>query len=213
VRVEASRSPVIDFADDTVLAPGDTLFAVDPTQVTDLTIDAGRTLPVSGKNDYVESSEKLSRRLFVSGGAPVAGTALVNEQGSAVAIYLSDGQAVPASFISTVLKSIFVNGTALRPRAGMHYVSTDLIFGVTAPGFPRSGALLTPSNKNRAVEHLSAAESAGLQDGDVILAVERDKVNADATLAELLNEYAPGARVELTVLRAGKEEKISLTLK
>jgi S1-C subfamily serine protease len=33
------------------------------------------------------------------------------------------------------------------------------------------------------------------------------------TLAERLQDYAPGAKVELTVIRAGKEIKVGLTLK
>lgn len=59
----------------------------------------------------------------------------------------------------------------------------------------------------------SAAELAGLRDADVITMVERDRINNEATLSERLQDYVPGAKVEITVLRDGATLKLSLTLK
>ncbi|MCS7283224.1 MAG: PDZ domain-containing protein [Anaerolineae bacterium] len=58
----------------------------------------------------------------------------------------------------------------------------------------------------------SPAEEAGLQVGDLITAVNGERVTAARPLAEILASYRPGDRVTLTVEREGKELKIPVTL-
>ena len=58
----------------------------------------------------------------------------------------------------------------------------------------------------------SPAAIAGLQPGDVIVAVEDDAVSGAASLSRLISEQAPGATVELTILRDGDERKVEATL-
>jgi S1-C subfamily serine protease len=48
--------------------------------------------------------------------------------------------------------------------------------------------------------------------GDVILQVEGHDVVEEDDLANLVSEHQPGEKVELTILRGGKEEKVSVTL-
>jgi S1-C subfamily serine protease len=48
--------------------------------------------------------------------------------------------------------------------------------------------------------------------GDVILQVEGHDVVEEDDLANLVAEHQPGEKVELTILRGGKEEKVSVTL-
>jgi S1-C subfamily serine protease len=58
----------------------------------------------------------------------------------------------------------------------------------------------------------SAAEAAGLQEGDVITQVDGRAVAASHPLDEHIRRYRPGDRVELTVLRDGRERDISVEL-
>lgn len=62
-----------------------------------------------------------------------------------------------------------------------------------------------------AVRHDSAAERAGLKQGDVLLNVGGAGVTV-ANWRDALNRFKPGARVPLTVRRASRELKLSLTL-
>ncbi len=51
----------------------------------------------------------------------------------------------------------------------------------------------------------SAADKAGLQEGDIILEFNGEKLTAENSLAEVIQKYSPGDRVSLKVLRDGDE--------
>ncbi len=61
----------------------------------------------------------------------------------------------------------------------------------------------------------SPAGAAGLQAGDVIMAVDGKAIDADNNLADLIGSYKPGDEVTLTVARAGADdqtEELAVTL-
>ena len=58
-----------------------------------------------------------------------------------------------------------------------------------------------------------AAEDAGIEVGDVIVAVDGSKVKNMAQMQEMFTKHQPGDKVELTVVRNKKEKKIDVTLK
>lgn len=58
----------------------------------------------------------------------------------------------------------------------------------------------------------SAAEKAGLKEGDIITAINDDKINEENTLIELIGKYKPEDVVDVTVLRDGREKKFKATL-
>jgi S1-C subfamily serine protease len=62
------------------------------------------------------------------------------------------------------------------------------------------------------VEPLSPAEVAGLQAGDIIVAVDGDNLDTRRVLARRLNAYAPGDTMTLDVLRSTESLQIELTL-
>lgn len=56
----------------------------------------------------------------------------------------------------------------------------------------------------------SPAEQAGLEEGDVITAVEGQPVESPAALVETIRSYQPGDSLQLTVVRQGEEEPIEV---
>ncbi len=74
------------------------------------------------------------------------------------------------------------------------------------PPMGMRGALIT------AVLSGTPAEEAGLQVGDILIAVDRTPVDATHQLADVLAQYQPGDRATLTVWRTGQEETIRVTL-
>jgi S1-C subfamily serine protease len=58
----------------------------------------------------------------------------------------------------------------------------------------------------------SGAAGAGVEAGDVLLAVDDEPMRQVEDLLSLLREHAPGDRVELTILRDGDERTIPVTL-
>jgi|GEM_PF-3012114 len=212
VKIAARDLSVASFGDDTVLQSTDPVFSVGPDAVVSAAVLAQRSLPIQVKIDYVESTQQLGRRITIDRSGS-AGAAVVNGSGDMVGLDMGDGTVVPASFITEVLRELFKSGKIVRPNVGAHFVSLDNLPDARDAGLAVSGALVTGGGKYRATEKGSAAETAGLKEGDVITFVEHDRINNEVTLAERLQDYAPGAQIQLTVVRAGKEIKLPLTLK
>ncbi|HZM31205.1 MAG TPA: trypsin-like peptidase domain-containing protein [Acidimicrobiales bacterium] len=58
----------------------------------------------------------------------------------------------------------------------------------------------------------SGAESAGIEQGDVILAIDGERVTSNERLGELIGEHEPGDRVEVRIEREGEEQTLTAEL-
>lgn len=58
----------------------------------------------------------------------------------------------------------------------------------------------------------SPADDAGLQEGDIIHAVDGAEVNENHHLAELIGSFEPGQQIELTVIRNGRSITVEVEL-
>ena len=58
----------------------------------------------------------------------------------------------------------------------------------------------------------SPADSAGLKEDDVIIAVDGEKLSEELALAELLSDYRPGDAVILSVVRGTESFDVEVTL-
>ena len=109
-----------------------------------------------------------------------------------------------------VIENIVTLGVHPRPRLGIEYpfvqhmeLTPEL---AEAEGLPRlSGALVTN------VEPGSSAEAAGVQTGDLIVAVNSMPVDLANPFVNRLKVLAPGQVAELTVLRGGQQLVIPVT--
>ncbi len=93
-----------------------------------------------------------------------------------------------------------------RPSLGVNYSNLSE-FAIKDTAYEK-GALLISSDKKPAVKPGSAAESAGLKEGDIILSINNVTLNADWDLADLLKKYLAGEEIDILYSRAG-EEKIA----
>jgi len=74
------------------------------------------------------------------------------------------------------------------------------------PGVELSGAWI------REVIPNSPADRAGLQEGDLIIAVDGQQVDEDHPLQELIGQHEPGDRVRITYLRGMEEHAVKVKL-
>jgi len=58
----------------------------------------------------------------------------------------------------------------------------------------------------------TAADKAGVKEGDIITSVNNDAVSGENNLAKLIGKYKPEETVDITVLRDGKEKKLKTKL-
>jgi len=76
-----------------------------------------------------------------------------------------------------------------------------------APGLDRPGGELVVK-----VYEDSPAERAGLEKGDVVLGIDRQPVTKTQTLSKLLEQRAPGDRIDLSYWRAGEIREVPVVL-
>jgi S1-C subfamily serine protease len=64
-----------------------------------------------------------------------------------------------------------------------------------------------------AVNGGSAAEEAGLKEGDIIIGIDKNEVKSTAELQEFVARNRPGDKIDVTFLRDGEENTVEATLK
>ncbi len=132
----------------------------------------------------------------------------VSQQGQLI------GFAIPINDAVRFIEQIQEHGKVVRPYMGVRYVLIDerikKVNGLSV-GY---GALLRRGDdpSELAVIPGSPADKAGLEENDILLEVDGQKVGVDQSLVRILSQYAPGDAVELTVLKNGEEQRVALVL-
>ncbi len=114
--------------------------------------------------------------------------------------------AIPAKTVKQITASLIENGSVTRGFLGVAIdnVTRDIADSVGLKD--AHGAIVTEPTAD------SPAAKAGVKSGDIILAVDGDEVDNARALSRVIAGKTPGAVVELSIWRDGKEQKISVTL-
>ncbi|HET6223258.1 MAG TPA: Do family serine endopeptidase [Dongiaceae bacterium] len=145
-----------------------------------------------------------------------SGGALINLRGELVGINtailapsggnVGIGFAVPINMAKSVMQQIVTHGEVRRGRLGVQVqdVTPDLAeaMRLTVDG----GAVVSQ------VEAGSAAKRAGIQAGDVILAVDGQPVRGASDLRNRIGLMPVGRNIDLTILREGAQRTLSVRL-
>ena len=120
--------------------------------------------------------------------------------------YMGIGFAIPINMASTIHQQLVDHGEVTRGQLGVliQDLTKDLAdsFGIDQ----RQGVLIAQ------VMEGSAAEKAGLQQGDIILKLNGKKVNNVAKFRNKIAMTRPDSKVKFTVLHKGKKKKVVATI-
>ncbi|UCM90179.1 S1C family serine protease [Streptomyces marincola] len=112
------------------------------------------------------------------------------------------GFAIPVNQAKDVAEQLINEGRASHP-----------VIGVTLDtGYPGDGARVGSASGGRAVEPDGPADAAGVEEGDVITAVDGEPVRGSDELIVKIRSHRPGDELELTVERGGDEISLTVTL-
>jgi serine protease Do len=222
LRIDAKNLPTLTFADSEKVKVGDIVLAVgNPFTLTDtvtmgIVSALGRTAALeddgSGAADYQD---------FIQTDAAInpgnSGGALVDTEGRLIgintAIYSRTGGnqgigfAVPSDLARDVIDSLLKNGKVTRGYLGtvVQELNPDLAEQFKVPD-DQQGALIAE------VAPGSAAEKAGLKNGDIITSVNGKPIDDPHGLRLVVGGMAPGAKVSVAYLRDGQSQTSEVAL-
>jgi Do/DeqQ family serine protease len=176
-----------------------------------------------GRTRNQQSGPKLNKAIesFIQTDAAInpgnSGGALVNTKGELIGInaaiashtgsYEGYGFAIPVNLAKKVLNDIKKFGSVKRGYVGVNFVELNND-NASKLGVTNTTGLYV----NDLVEG-GGAEQAGIKKGDIITKVEGTPIYESSDLQEHVGRMQPGDKINLTVLRDGKEKTFSVTLK
>lgn len=202
-----------------VVAIGNALGQYQNSVTSGIVSGTGRPVVASSSNSEADAeslTDLIQTDAAINSGN--SGGPLLNLKGQVIGINTaiaedaqSIGFAIPISATKGLLNHVIKTGKVERAYLGVQYVSItptvkdqyDLSVG--------KGDYVT-ADRGSSVQQNGPADKAGVKDKDIITAVNGFKVGEVASVSSLISEYEPGQKVELTVLRGGREIKLTATL-
>ena len=216
VKIDATNLPVVALGDSSAMRVGDVVLAVGNPLGVGQTVTMGI---VSAKGRATGLGDG-SFEDFLQTDAPInqgnSGGALVNTNGQLVGINsqilspsggnIGIGFAVPSNMAKNVMDQLVAGGKVHRGKLGVTVqgLSGDLASGLGLDGI--SGALVSDVTPG------SAAATAGVKRGDVILSYQGHPVSDSNSLRNEVAATKPGSTVTLEVQRDGKKSELTATL-
>ncbi|MEU9393785.1 trypsin-like peptidase domain-containing protein [Streptomyces sp. NPDC048324] len=191
-------SGIISAKERPITAGGDSADGTDVSYVDALQTDA----PINPGNSGGPLLDSRARVIGINSAIRSADDGSDSGSGQAGSIGL--GFAIPVNQAKRVAEELINTGHATHPVIG---VTLDMSY--TGDG-ARVGT--KASGGGSAVTRGGPGDKAGIEPGDVITAVDGQRVHSGEELIVKTRAHRPGDRLELTLRRDGKEKRISLVL-
>ena len=219
IKIDARGLPVVPFGDSDNLRLGEWVIAIGSPYDLRSTITAGivsakgRSMPNYDGEFKIESFIQTDAAVNPgnSGGALVdkAGnlvginTAIVSQTGS----YTGYSFAIPSNIVRKIVSDLIDFGSVRRAMLGVTMRPMDDKLAKELKLSSPNGVYIVEVLKG------SAADEAGIKEGDVIVAVDSVEVRNASAVQEQVNRFHPGDKTTVTVLRDGKEKVLDVTFK
>ncbi|MFN2452659.1 MAG: DegQ family serine endoprotease [Pyrinomonadaceae bacterium] len=216
LKVNASSLPVLNLGNSDNVRVGDVALAIGNPLGVGQTVTMG-IISAKGRQTGLSNG---SFEDFLQTDAPInqgnSGGALVNTNGELIGINsqilsrsggsIGIGFAVPSNMARDVMEQLIKNGKVRRGQLGVgaQKVTSDIAASL---GLKDTRGVLVSQ-----VQPGSAAERAGIKQGDLITSLGGSPVSDPNSFRNAVARTQPGSPVQLTVMRGGKEQQISATL-
>ncbi|MCC6251742.1 MAG: Do family serine endopeptidase [Bacteroidia bacterium] len=146
-----------------------------------------------------------------------SGGALVNTAGELIGInsaiasntgsYAGYSFAVPVNIVKKVMSDLLEFGAVQRAFIGVSIREIDTKLAEEKKLNQYQGIYVAGITEG------GAADQAGIKEGDIITQIGGTAVNSSPELQEQVGKYRPGDKIDITLIRNGKEKLLSLVLK
>ena len=221
LKIEETNLEFVKYGNSDNVVPGEWVLAIGNPFDLNSTVTAGIVSAKARNIGILRDRNNLQIESFIQTDAAVnpgnSGGALVNLKGELVGIntaiatpngsYAGYSFAVPVALVRKVMDDLLEFGSVQRGLLGVRINDVDAYMAREWNLSTVSGVLITDVNKN------SAAETAGLDKGDVIVGINDKEVNNVSELQELVARNRPGDEIEVHYLRGGETFAALATLK
>ena len=220
LQIEADNLKSVQMGDSDKVRVGEWVLAIGSPFSANLshTVTAGIVSAVGRDNVMMPGGDKYQD--FIQTDAAInpgnSGGALLNMAGELIGINAAIisgsrssagvGFAIPSNIVKKVKDDLVVKGYVVRSFLGIYmqdinediYEAMELesmqgtIIGEVVPGSP--------------------ADKAGLEESDIIVGFEDQKINSGSELKNLVSNSIPGSKIKLKILRSGRNEDIYVVL-
>ncbi|HEY0174397.1 MAG TPA: DegQ family serine endoprotease [Pyrinomonadaceae bacterium] len=216
LKVEAKDLPVLTLGDSDRARVGDVVLAVGNPLGVGQTVTAGIISAKGRRTGLSDGSFEDFLQTDASINQGNSGGALVNTSGELIGINsqifsptggnIGIGFAIPSNMTRGVTEQLISSGRVRRGQLGV------VVQAVTEEIAQSLGLKETRGALVGSVQRGSAAERAGVRQGDVITGLNGAAVNDANELRNLVAATQPGTDVTLDILRDGREQQIKVTL-
>src|SRR5262245_12997610 len=214
LKIDAATLPVLPLGDSDRLQVGEPVMAIgnpfglDQTVTTGIVSAKERFIGSGPYDEFVQTDASINPGnsggpLLDSRGAVVGiNSAIFSQSGGSIGI----GFAIPINLAKTVLLQLRDQGKVVRGYLGVAVEPITPERAQSAGLKDQKGVLI-----QNVVEDSPAAK-AGVQKGDVIVAVNEQGITAPQELTRRIVATPPGTRVQLSIVRKGKPIKVPVEL-
>jgi len=215
LKIDGNNLPYVNFGDSTRTRVGDWVIAIGNPYGLGGTVTAGivsalhRGITGAGAYDrYIQTDASINMgnsggpMFDLNGNVIGINSALISPTGASVGI----GLAIPAELAKPVIDTL---------RRGQRVQRGYLGVGLQPLDENIAGSLGLPKDSGeivRSVQPGDPAAKAGIQQGDVIISVNRQPVNPDQTVSYIIANTAVGSRVPVELIRDGKRQTVTVTV-
>ncbi|XOB42650.1 MAG: trypsin-like peptidase domain-containing protein [Candidatus Nealsonbacteria bacterium] len=216
-KVELGNSDKIQIGQ-TAIAIGYVLGRYQNTVSVGIISGLGRTIEASS-GDFVEILEDIIQTdTAINKGN--SGGPLLNSKGEVIGINTaidlegqSVGFAIPINKAKRDIEQVKAIGKIVYPFLGVRYAIINEDVQKENDLAVDYGAWVIKGAQGEAAVFLgSAADDAGIKEGDIILEFDNEKITTENTLAKIIMKYSPGDEITLKILSGEQEKTISLVL-
>lgn len=201
----------------TVIAIGNALGEFQNTISVGVISGLGRTISASGGGLVETLEDVIQTDAAINKGN--SGGPLLNLNGEVIGINTAMsvegeniGFAIPINKAKRDIESVKASGKILYPFLGIRYILLNEELAKQNSLSIDYGIWVQKNQDGPAIFPGSAAEKAGILEGDIILEFNGSKLTTDNTLAKVITKYGPGDKVTLKLLRDNREISLDVVL-
>jgi serine protease Do len=221
LKIEAHDLPFVTYGNSDKIQPGEWVLAIGNPFDLNSTVTAGIISAKARNIGILRDRNNLQIESFIQTDAAVnpgnSGGALVNLRGELIGIntaiatpngsYAGYSFAVPVSLVKKVMDDLLEFGAVQRGLLGIRIGDVNARLAEAQGLKVVNGVFVSYVNNN------SSAQEAGIQQGDVIIGINGQKITNVSELQEMVARNRPGDEIDVTYIRDGNEILVKATLR